>query len=51
VDNAIHEEQSWVQYDESGKIKECPLVSHMRDLGFDFNADGLSHLFAESLKK
>lgn len=51
VDNAIHGEQSWVQRDENGKIKECPLVSHMRDLGFDLNHPSLAHMFSDSLKK
>ena len=35
VDKAIHGDQSWVQKDETGKIVECPIVGHVRDLGFD----------------
>lgn len=40
VDKAIHGNQSWVQKDEAGKIIECPIIGHVRDLGFnlkDFN--------------
>lgn len=50
VRSSIHGDQSWVQY-EDGKIKECPLVGHMRDLGFDFNDPKLASLFADSVKK
>ena len=35
VDHAIHGNQSWVQRDSDGKILECPLVGHLRDLGFN----------------
>lgn len=35
VNNAIHGNQSWVIKDHDGQILECPLVGHMRDLGFD----------------
>ena len=35
VDNAIHGNQSWVQRDSEGKIVECPLVGHLRDLGYN----------------
>lgn len=51
VDNAIHGDQSWVQRDENGLIKECPLVSHMRDLGFDLKDPSLAYKFSESVKK
>ncbi len=51
VDNAIHGNQSWVQYDDDGKIVECPLVGHMRDLGFDFSYGKLANLFADSVKR
>lgn len=35
VNNAIHGDQSWVQKDQTGKIVECPIIGHVRDLGFN----------------
>jgi len=35
--NAITGEQSWVQKDADDKIVDCPLIGHMRDLGFELS--------------
>lgn len=48
VDNAIHGNQSWVQRDSEGKIVECPLVGHLRDLGFNL---GDFKQISDSVKK
>jgi len=49
VDNAIHGEQSWVQMDEDGNFKDCPLVSHMKDLGFDFSDGVLAKNYMQTI--
>ena len=50
VDKDIHGNQSWVQKNEHDKIEECPIVSHMRDLNFNFKDKGFDGKFADSVK-
>lgn len=50
VDNAIHGDQSWVLRDEGSKIIECPLVGHLRDLGFNLSDPSLATKLADSVK-
>lgn len=49
VEKDIHGNQSWVQKDENGKIVECPIVAHMRDLNFNFKDKSFDDKFADNI--
>ena len=50
VNKGINGNQSWVQRDEQGKITNCPVVAHMRDLGFNFKDPAFGNIFADNVK-